>query len=146
MDQPYLKGNKKENRPHYYCFQDMSDGFYWMIPMSSQVEKYEAIVEKKLKKGKRCDIIHIEKLDNGKKDVFLIQDMFPITEQYIAREYTINGKPLKLTSEASAKIIDRKARTVRAMLKQGIQFFETQHDVNAIIAKLREGTGENETV
>ena len=31
MQEPYLKGNKKENRPHYYCFED-KEGFYWMIP------------------------------------------------------------------------------------------------------------------
>ena len=23
MSDPYLKGNKEENRPHYYCFEDL---------------------------------------------------------------------------------------------------------------------------
>ena len=31
MDEPYLKGNKEGNRPHYYCFEDGVTGLYWMI-------------------------------------------------------------------------------------------------------------------
>ena len=40
MADPYLKGNKAENRPHYYCFEDTKEGIYWMIPLSSQIDKY----------------------------------------------------------------------------------------------------------
>ena len=39
MDEPYLKGNKKGNRPHYYCFEDAASGLYWMIPLSSRIDK-----------------------------------------------------------------------------------------------------------
>lgn len=59
--------------------------------MSSQVDKYKRIVEKKEKAGKPCDIIHIVKLDDSRQSAFLIQDMFPITDEYIEREYTIAG-------------------------------------------------------
>ena len=31
MSDPYLKGNKEGNRPHYYCFEDTCTGIYWMI-------------------------------------------------------------------------------------------------------------------
>ncbi len=31
MSEPYLKGNKEGNRPHYYCFEDTQTGIYWMI-------------------------------------------------------------------------------------------------------------------
>ncbi len=43
--------------------------------------------------------------------------MFPITEEYIEREYTIAGNHLMLTSEHTAKIIEQKARKVLGMLK-----------------------------
>ena len=33
MPDPYLKGNKAGNRPHYYCFEDTATGIYWMIPL-----------------------------------------------------------------------------------------------------------------
>lgn len=83
-----------------------------MIPLSSHIDKYKGIVEKKAKAGKPCDIIHIVKLDDSRESVFLIQDMFSITEEYIEREYTISGNRLMLTSEHTANEIEQKARKV----------------------------------
>ena len=34
-----------------------------MIPLSSRIDKYRRIMERKEKAGKPCDIIHIVKLD-----------------------------------------------------------------------------------
>ena len=45
MNEPYLKGNKPGNRPHYYYFEDSKTGIYWMIPISSRVGKYEKIIK-----------------------------------------------------------------------------------------------------
>ena len=126
MSDPYLKGNKAGNRPHYYCFEDTSTGIYWMIPLSSRIEKYRRLIDKKEKEGKPCDILHIVKLDDSRESAFLIQDMFPITEKYIEREYTIAGNHLMLTSEHTAEEIERKARKVMGMLKRGIKFTPTQ--------------------
>ena len=134
---PYLKGNKAGNRPHYYCFEDTAIGIFWMIPLSSRIDKYKRIIDKKLSAGKPCDIIHIVKLDDSRESAFLIQDMFPITEEYIEREYTIAGNHLMLTSEHTAGIIEQKARKVMAMLKRGVKFTPTQPDVIAILDKLK---------
>mgnify|MGYP007123066737 FL=1 len=95
-------------------------------------------MEKKVKAGKPCDILHIVKLDDSRESAFLIQDMFPITEEYIEREYTIAGNHLMLTSEHTAREIEQKARKVIGMLKRGIKFTPTQPDVMAILNKLRE--------
>ena len=70
MSDPYFKGNKTERRPHYYCFEDINTGIYWMIPLSSRIEKYREIIEKKEKAKKPCDILHIVKLDNNRESVF----------------------------------------------------------------------------
>ncbi len=140
MSDPYLKGNKAGNRPHYYCFEDTGTGIFWMIPLSSQINKYKRIIEKKEKVGKPCDIIHIVKLDYSRESAFLIQDMFPITEEYIEREYTIAGNHLVLTSEHTVKEIERKARKVMGMLKRGVKFTPTQPDVMAILEKLQQTT------
>lgn len=110
MSDPFLKGNKQGNRPHYYCFEDDESGIYWIIPLSSRVSKYKKIIEKKEKTGKKCDILHIAKLDNDKESVFLIQDMFPITEDYIEREYTISGNHMVLSSEHTINDINKKAK------------------------------------
>lgn len=45
-----------------------------MIPLSSQIDKYKQIVEKKEKAGKHCGIIYIVKLDDSRQSAFLIQD------------------------------------------------------------------------
>lgn len=138
MPDPYLKGNKAGNRPHYYCFEDTKTGICWMIPLSSRIDKYRRIMEKKEKAGKTCDIIHIVKLDDDRESAFLIQDMFPITEKYIDREYTIAGNHLMLTSEHTAREIEQKAKKVMGMLKRGVKFTPTQPDVMAILEKLQQ--------
>jgi hypothetical protein len=137
MSDPYLKGNKDGNRPHYYCMQDTSTGIFWMIPLSSRIEKYKRIMEKKEKAGKPCDILHIVKMDDNRESAFLIQDIFPITEEYIEREYMIAGNHLMLTSEHTAREIEQKARRVIGMLKRGVKFTPTQPDVKAILEKLK---------
>ena len=136
MADPNLKGNKAGNRPHYYCFEDSRTGIYWMIPLSSRIEKYRKIIEKRTANGKPCDILHIATLDNGKESAFLIQDMFPITDDYIEREYTIAGNHLMVTSEHLAKEIERKAKKVIGMIKRGTKLNPTQPDVMAIYKKL----------
>lgn len=138
MPDPYLKGNKAGNRPYYYCFEDTVTGIYWMIPLSSRIDKYKRIVEKKEKAGRPCDIIHIVKLDDDRESAFLMQDMFPPTEEYIEREYTIAGNHLMLTSEHVARTIEKKAKKVMGMLKRGVKFTPTQPDVMKILAKLKQ--------
>lgn len=138
MDEPYLKGNKEGNRPHYYCYKDSTMDLYWMIPLSSRIDKYKKIVENKKKLGKPCDIIHIVKLDDDRESAFLIQDIFPITEEYILRKYTIAGNHLMLTSENEVREIERKARKVVGMLKHGIKFTPTQPNVMRMLEKLTE--------
>ena len=139
MDDPYLKGNKEGNRPHYYCLED-KDGLFWMIPLSSRVEKYKKIMERKKKAGKPCDIVHIVRLDDDRESAFLIQDMFPVMEEYIEREYTIAGNHMMLTSEHSVKDIERKAKKIMALIKRGVKFMPTQPDVNTTMKKLKENS------
>lgn len=77
-------------------------------------------------------------MDDSRESAFLIQDMFPIMEEYIEREYTIAGNQLMLTSEHIAGIIEQKARKVMAMLKRGVKFTPTQPNVMAILKKLQQ--------
>ena len=137
MNDPYLKGNKSANRPHYYCFKE-EENIYWMIPLSGRIDKYKAIIAKQEAKGRRCNILHITKLDNGRESAFLIQDIFPITDKYIARAYTIANQPLILTSEKTAGEIDKKARKVIKLIKHGVKFTPTQPDVLRILEKLKQ--------
>jgi len=108
-----------------------------MIPLSSRIDKYQRIIDKRLVAGKPCDTLYIVELDNNRKNVFLIQDIFPITADYIEREYTIAGNPMMLTSEHVAREIEKRARRVVGLLKRGIKFTPTQPDIAAILAFLK---------
>lgn len=137
MSDPNLKGNKSGNRPHYYCLKDEEEGIYWMIPLSSRIDKYKDIIKKRLARKQPCDIIHIAKLDNDKESAFLIQDMFPVTEEYVEREYTIAGNHLKLTSEHVVREVERKANKVYKLLKNGVVLNPTQPKVMRMLEMLK---------
>lgn len=79
-----LMQNKEKGsyRPTLYCMKDESTGLLWMIPISSQYEKFAAIREKIISKGKVCRGIVLGEFD-GHDAAFLIQNMFPVTERYI---------------------------------------------------------------
>ena len=51
VDEPFLRANKQGKRPHYYCFRDAKAQVYWMIPLSSKVDKYMHIIEKRKKEN-----------------------------------------------------------------------------------------------
>ena len=60
---PYLmrnhkvKGSKQANRPYFFSFRDEETGLFWMIPVSSQIEKYEIIYQRKLRRIGKCETI-----------------------------------------------------------------------------------------
>lgn len=139
VDDCYLKNNKDGNRPFYYCFKDNNSEkeIYWMIPLSSKIEKYSKLIENKKVNNKPCDGLYICKLPNDKESVFLIQDIFPITEVYVERAYTLGGNPLILPYEKDVVEIEKKAKKVISLVKRGIKLTPTSPDINSIIKKIK---------
>ena len=82
------------DRPCFFAVRDTKDEeIYWLVPLSSKVEKYEAIVQQKIEKMKskgkenpECNTIRFGKV-MGNQTVFLIQNMFPSTNKYINNIY-----------------------------------------------------------
>lgn len=134
---PALMKNKEDGhkRPCFFAVQD-DEGLYWMIPISSKVEKFKKIYERKAKNSKRCDTIAFAMV-LGNERAFLIQNMFPITEKYIADEYRQNstGNPVMI-SEISAKEILEKFKRILALVKQGHKHFVFP-DVLSIAERLK---------
>ncbi len=86
----------KENgayRPTFYCLRDEKTGLFWMVPLSSRVNKFQAIYDKQVQKYGKCLTIVIGKFD-GKKAAFLLQNMFPVTEYYLDHIHTRNNNPV----------------------------------------------------
>ncbi len=136
---PHLKGNKEQNRPHYCAIRDQRTGLFWMIPLSSKIQKYQAILDRRADEGKKNDLLHIAKLDNGKQEAFLIQDMFPVTVKYVEREYMLAGRHFRVTSQSEMAVIRKKAMRVRNMLHRGVKFGFEQADVLEIERRLLDG-------
>jgi hypothetical protein len=111
-----MMDNKRENSPHYVAIE--IDSVLWMIPISSKVEKYQEKIEKAEKNGKKCLFYHVGRFA-GKNCAFLIGDMIPVTEQYIAREYTISGIPYVIREEALNRKLVQKAKRYLLLVRQG---------------------------
>lgn len=121
----YLMKNKEtvngkvHDRPCFYTFQDSSTGVYWMIPFSSQVSKFKKIYNSKMKKYKRCDTIVFGEV-LGHEKAFLIQNMCPITLEYMKNEYfdTRAGIPVRVNGVLD-KELKEKASKVLALQRKG---------------------------
>ena len=114
-----------KKRPTYFTIKDKD--ILWFIPLSSKVEKYQKIVDKKNKKYGRCDTILIREI-LGKNSVILIQNAFPTLEKYIDHPHLLdNGKPAKVIESLKDEILNN----FKYMLKlknKGINLFFTDID------------------
>ena len=102
--------NGEHNRPCYYAFKE--GNIYWMIPISSQINKYEYEYQKSIKKYGVCDSISFVYI-KGNKNAALIQNMIPVTSKYIDKIYTYFGTntPIEI-NEKKKKELNAKARKV----------------------------------
>ena len=103
-----LMKNHEDNstRPNYFCVKIENSDILWFIPMSSKVEKYQKIINDKVKKYGKCDTIVIGNY-RGRNQAFLLQNMFPIKEKYIDHIDTVNGKALQVASKTRKEIIEK---------------------------------------
>lgn len=127
----YLMSNKEQGnyRPHYYAIQDKKNSeLYWMIPISSQAEKYKGIIEKKRKRYGKCNTTVIG-LFAGKENAFLIQNAFPIIEKYFDHIHTIQEQPVTIHKKLD-KLLVENLNKVLAMYNRGIKLTFT--DITAI--------------
>lgn len=124
----YLKINKRDTqRPHYYAFRDSSTGLLWVIPCSSQIEKYKKIIENKEKNGRKHNHIQIIKV-SGIEQVFLFQDMFPILEKYIKNPYIKQNAFMEIRDPKKLSAIEKNAKEIIKLMRHGIKFTPTQPD------------------
>ena len=75
-----MMDGKLHNRPCYYSFKfDDNNEIYWMIPVSSKIEKYRKQYEHSIQKYGVCDNISFGYI-LGNLCAFLPQNLFPVTE------------------------------------------------------------------
>lgn len=142
---------ERHSRPCFFVFDDTQEkAIYWCVPISSRIEKYENIREHKLSKMRErgmenpvCHEIAFGKVI-GDKRAFLLQNMFPVTEKYIADYYVDkDGKPVTL-SEQSANFIRNSARKLLTQHNYGqryIFFADVTQIKRGLLAELAEERG-----
>ena len=90
-------------RPTYFTIKDKD--ILWFIPLSSKVDKYQEIINKKITKYGSCKSIMISEIAN-KPSVILIQNAFPVLEKYIDHPHLVDGKPLRVIDTLKDEILN----------------------------------------
>lgn len=135
-----LMGNKDADeigvhgRPCFYCFE--ADGCFWMVPISSKIDKYEKLYEEKKKKYKEYDGLRFGYV-NGKYRAFLIQNVCPVSKEYVDCQYMIenNTVPVKINDKLSAEINGIIRKVIR-LNKRGTKIVLS--DIDYILNELKE--------
>ncbi|MDY0266198.1 MAG: hypothetical protein RBQ94_00890 [Methanimicrococcus sp.] len=112
------------DRPCFFAFPDKQNpSLFWLIPISSQILKYHQIYDKKFEKYNYCNTIYFCKFI-GEERAFLIQNMFPVTQKYIADIYIDRNtqKEIRLNPFDEKKLI-RYAKEVMKAHKIGKKVF-----------------------
>ena len=92
-----------KKRPTYFTIKD--NDILWFIPLSSKVEKYQKIIDKKWKNMVFVIQFFIMKILE-EDSVILFQNAFPTLEKYIDHVHTFNGAPAKVGSLLKNKILN----------------------------------------
>jgi hypothetical protein len=84
LENKIIVDGKEHNRPCCYLFKfkENNEDIYWLIPISSQVTKYEEQYQRSMEKYGMCDNISFGYV-LGERCAFLPQNLFPVTKEYI---------------------------------------------------------------
>ncbi len=121
MNNKETVNGKNHDRPCFCAFEDHNTGLYWMIPISSRVNKYREYYNTKIATYGRCDTFAFGQV-LGHEKAFLIQNMCPVTTKYIKNEYIdkISNTPVLLDGVFQRELFE-KARRVLALQRKGIK-------------------------
>lgn len=126
-------GNK---RPCYFCFNDPEDEeIIWFVLISSKVDKYRKIYESKKKTRKKVYNFVFGKV-LGKEKAFLIQNIFPTTEEYIESKYKNKKQDVEIAESLKEEIIETSMNVIK-LAKKGINipFYDIIEMKNILLEK-----------
>jgi len=125
-DDYFLKVNdnklmqNKENgtfRPTFYCLKDNNTELLWVVPLSTRTKKYQEIYDKQVDKYGKCLTIVIGEFDD-KKAAFLLQNMFPITSDYLDHVHIKNGNPVPV-KHSIHQIVQNNMKQLKILVDKG---------------------------
>ena len=105
-----------------------------MVPISSKTDKYQKIYDYKVQKRGFYDGIRFGYV-NGQKRAFLLQNIFPVTAEYIDEPYMIErGTVFVRVNESFASELNGLARKIIRLHKRGVRI--TMTDLDSILSFL----------
>lgn len=114
-----------KSRPTYFTIKD--NDILWFIPISSKIDKYQKIIDKKVERYGICNTIIIRKIADSDAAI-LLQNAFPTLEKYIDHAHILNnGKPAKVISSTCDEILENFNQMLK-LKKKGLNFFFTDID------------------
>jgi len=147
MQNKEMVNGVERGRPCFFAFQDnKSREIFWCVPISSKINKYTAIYNKKLEKQKergipnpKCNTICFGNV-MGLPRVFLIQNMFPIIEKYIASVYIDRNTKTPVTIESETeRLVVNNAKDILRLVNRGhrnLVFSNITKTYNDLVAEL----------
>ena len=110
-------GNK---RPCYFCFEDKTNkNIIWFVPISKQYKKYKSIYENKKQTIHREPLNFVFGIVKDENAIFLVQNMFPTTQEYIEEKYQVRNNDVTISVPLQKEIIE-KAESILRLENQGI--------------------------
>lgn len=134
MDDKNLMMNHERGRkrPTYFTIKDKD--ILWFIPLSSKVDKYKRIIDKKIKRYGFCNTILIRNVIS-KPCAILLQNAFPTLEKYIDHVHIANFVPTKVSAKLKEEILHN-FKYIMKLKKKGINLFFA--DIDKILEKLNQ--------
>ena len=129
------------DRPCFFAFRDKENqDIMWLVPISSQYDKYKKIHDKNVEKYGFCTTIRFGTVI-GTMAAFLIQNMCPAIDKYIREIYVDkNNVPIAIDNRVIQDVISS-ASEVLARVKRGSKLIFP--DIAKIKQILLEELGEN---
>ncbi len=116
-------------RPCFYSIQDIKNpNIYWMVPISSRIDKYKSVLQQKLKRYSQYDGLEFGFVQ-GREAAFLLQNICPVTAKYVAEKYIDEktGKSVSIPNDLKRKI-DAKAKKIMNKYYDGVKIVITDLD------------------
>lgn len=128
VDDSRLMRNKGtgHRRPCYCCKKSEGTGLYWMIPLSSQWNKFRKAYNINVSRYGSCITLVLGEYA-GKGTAFVIQNAFPVTEKYIDKIFTKQQEPIPVQCRLQ-RVIYRNFKQCVSIHKSGYKIFYTDID------------------
>ncbi|KNZ42440.1 type III toxin-antitoxin system CptIN family toxin [Acetobacterium bakii] len=107
------------DRPSFYAYCDEKTMIFWLVPISSKLEKFKKLYDQKTQKYGRCDTIAFGNV-LGHEKAFLIQNMSPVIPKYIKNQYIDREteNPVKIDGLLEREL-QKKVKRVLSLIRQG---------------------------